>query len=167
MAATPILLIAAGLLIIRFRKLDWGEDVGFQRPSLKLAILWLLAFLMLAAAQQLFAEGDSAAGSWRGKYDAAGIAVRILAVGLIYPVAEEFFFRGVFFGVLSRRLGAAVAILVPAIVFGLIHVQYDGPVWVVADGILFGLARFHTGSVYIPMLLHVLGNGYAVWERLA
>lgn len=34
------------------------------------------------------------------------------------------------------------------------------------DGLFFGLARHRTGSVLVPMLLHSLGNGYAVYQRL-
>jgi membrane protease YdiL (CAAX protease family) len=39
--------------------------------------------------------------------------------------------------------------------------------FVFADGVLYGVARVRSGSVYVAMLLHALGNGYAVWERLA
>ena len=35
------------------------------------------------------------------------------------------------------------------------------------DGLVFGLARYHTGSIFVPILLHMLGNTYAVWQRLA
>jgi membrane protease YdiL (CAAX protease family) len=165
-AATPFFWLAVGLAIVRFRKLDWAEDVGFRLPSLRDLLIWTAAFVAYAAAVEVFGGGESMAGSWKGKYDATGIAVRIAAIALVYPVAEEFFFRGVFIGVARRRIGNALAVIAAAVVFGLIHVQYDWPVWIVADGLFFGLARVMTRSVYVPMLLHVLGNSYAVWERL-
>jgi hypothetical protein len=107
-------------------------------------------------------------GGWRGKYDALNLAIRILAVGLIYPVAEEFFFRGALLGLVRRRFGDIVGIAVPAILFALVHIQYDwrGMAFILLDGLIFGIARVRTGCLYVAMLLHVIGNGYAVWERV-
>jgi membrane protease YdiL (CAAX protease family) len=166
-AAIPLFLTLTGLAIIRYRKLDWNADVGLRLPSSGgLALLWVALFFVLAAAQESFASDPDPRGSWAWRYDATQIAVRVAAVGLIYPLVEEFFFRGVFLGVVRRRFGTIAAVLVPAIIFGFIHTQYEWPMWIVADGILFGLSRVSTGSVFVPMLLHVLGNSYAVWERL-
>jgi uncharacterized protein len=167
-ALTPLLLAAAGLLIVRFRRLSWRDDVGFKAPRLVDLVFWCAIFVLIAALGELVSEGG-AAGSWRGEYSAADLAIRIVAVAFVYPIAEEFFFRGVFLGVVRRRLGDVAAIVLPAVMFGLIHVQYDwrGMAFVALDGLIFGLCRVRTGSVYVPMLLHILGNSYAVWERLA
>lgn len=166
-ALTPMLLTVVGLLIVRFRKLSWRDDVGFKPPGLRALLVWCAIFLTLAAIGELVTD-NGAGGSWRGKYSAADLAVRVAAVALIYPVAEEFFFRGVFLGVVRRRFGDFAAVLLPALIFGLIHIQYDwqGMAFVALDGLIFGIARIRTGSVYVPMLLHILGNSYAVWERL-
>ncbi|HEX9933542.1 MAG TPA: CPBP family intramembrane glutamic endopeptidase [Allosphingosinicella sp.] len=165
-AATPLLLAIVGLAIVRFRKLSWTDDVGFRAPAAGAAVAWTAAFLALAVAEELFASGESARGTWLGKYDTTQIAVRIVAVGLIYPIVEEFFFRGVFLGAARQKIGTVAAVVVTSVVFGLIHTQYSWPVWIVADGLLFALCRVNTGSIYLPMLFHVLGNGYGVWERL-
>lgn len=167
-ALTPILLTAVGLLIVRFRKLSWGDDVGLKAPRLADLLFWCAIFAIIAALAELMTEPGTG-GSWRGKYSAADLAVRVVAVALLYPVAEEFFFRGVFLGVVRRRFGAVAAVVLPALVFGLIHIQYDwqGMAFVALDGLIFGIARVRTGSVCVPMLLHILGNSYAVWERLA
>lgn len=163
----PLVLAAAGLAIVRFRLLDWREDVGLRRPRLVDAVFWLAVFIIWASVGELMAEGDPV-GSWRGRYSGADLAIRLVAVPLVYPIVEEFFFRGVFLGVVRRRFGDIAGILLPALMFGLIHVQYDwrGMAFVFLDGLLFGLARVRSGSVYVAMLLHVAGNSYAVWERL-
>ena len=168
-ALTPLLLAAAGLLIVRFRRLSWREDVGFKPPRLVDLVFWCAIFVLIASLGELVGGDGGTAGSWRGRYSAADLAIRIVAVALVYPVAEEFFFRGVFLGVVRRRLGDIAAVVLPAAMFGLIHVQYDwrGMAFVALDGLIFGLCRLRTGSVYLAMLLHILGNSYAVWERLA
>jgi membrane protease YdiL (CAAX protease family) len=157
-----------GLAMVKFRRLSWVDDVGLKRPGALDAAIWGLGFLILVLVLELVAGDGQHVGGWRGKYDAANLAIRILAVGLIYPVAEEFFFRGALLGLVRRRFGDVVGILVPAIVFALVHIQYDwrGMAFILLDGLIFGLARVRTGSLYVAMLLHVIGNSYAVWERL-
>jgi hypothetical protein len=166
-ALIPVVLAAAGLAIVRFRRLDWREDVGFVRPRAVDLLSWTAVFVLIAAIGELTAEGDPT-GSWRGRYSGADLAIRLAAVPLVYPIVEEFFFRGVFLGVVRRRFGDIAGVLLPALMFGAIHVQYDwrGMLFVFLDGLIFGVARVRTGSVFVPMLLHVLGNSYAVWERL-
>ena len=165
---TPVMLALFGLAMVKFRKLDWREDVGFKPPALRDAAIWAIGFLILVLALELLVGDGEKMGAWRGKYDSANLAVRIVAVGLIYPVAEEFFFRGALLGMVRRRFGDLAGIVLPALLFGLIHIQYDwrGMAFVMLDGLIFGIARVRTGSVYVAMLLHVIGNGYAVWERV-
>jgi hypothetical protein len=167
-AMTPLLLLTAGLLIVRFRRLDWREDVGFKAPRLVDLIFWCAILVTIASLGELMSEGDPG-GTWRGKYSGADLAVRLVAVPLLYPIAEEFFFRGVFLGVVRRRFGDIAAVILPAILFGIIHIQYDwrGMAFVALDGLIFGIARVRSGSVYVPILLHIIGNCWAVWERLA
>ena len=164
--ATPAFFVAVGVTIVRFRKLSWRDDVGLRLPSAGQTAIWMAAFVLLFIAQEQFAQGDEAWGSWRGKYDAGQVAIRIVAISLLYPLAEEFFFRGVALGAIARRFGSVAAVLITAAAFALLHTQYDWPVWILFDGLLFGLSRVSSGSVYLPMLLHVIGNTYSVWERL-
>ena len=87
----------------------------------------------------------------------------------IAPLAEEVAFRGTMYGdFMKRGLHPALAILLPAVAFTAVHLQYSGPglLFILVDGIIFGLARHHTKSLFVPVLLHTLGNAYAVAERL-
>ena len=167
----PLLFATIGFAVIRFRKLSLADDVGFRPFAAKDLLIWGGAFLVLAVAQEVISNAaglESSAGSWRGKYGEADLAVRILAVGLLYPIAEEFLFRGVILGAFSRKFGPAAAVILSAIAFAVVHVQYDliGMGFILADGLLFGAARVLGRSVYLPMIFHVLGNSYAVWERI-
>ena len=168
---TPVMMVGLGLLIVRLRRLSWVEDVGMRLPEPRTGLLWLLAFLVLAIAMELVGNWfalDDPGGSWRGKYDAFNLAIRLLAIPLVYPLAEEFFFRGAFLGVLRRKFGDVVAILGSSLLFAVAHLQYDwrGMVFVLVDGLFFAICRVRTGSLLLVMLMHVLGNSYAAWERL-
>ena len=126
------------------------------------------AQLNLLAAAIFPGAADDPGGVWRGKYDTANLLIRIAAIGLIYPVAEEYFFRGAILGMISKKFNDAAGIIVSALLFGLVHIQYDwrGMALIVVDALFFAICRTRTGSLYLTMLLHILGNSYAIWERL-
>jgi membrane protease YdiL (CAAX protease family) len=85
------------------------------------------------------------------------------------PVAEEFLFRGFLFrGWAASFLGPIGAIVLSAIVFALIHLQYD---WfyiacIAAVGLLFGYLRYRSGSTWLTVITHGLYNLLAVLVAL-
>ena len=78
--------------------------------------------------------------------------------GMVGPIAEELFFRGVLYGFL-RRWGVVVALVVSTLVFVLIHPMKSGfPVTQAVGGIVFALAYEMGGSLVVPITIHALGN---------
>jgi membrane protease YdiL (CAAX protease family) len=61
------------------------------------------------------------------------------------------------------------AIALTAAFFAILHLQYGAPQigLILVDGVFYGLARAASGSVVVPLACHMIGNGYAAWERLA
>jgi membrane protease YdiL (CAAX protease family) len=85
----------------------------------------------------------------------------LAAVVVLIPIAEETLFRGFLMrGWLRSPRSAWPVILTTAALFAIIHVQYD---WfligqVFAFGVLFGWARWATGSTLLTIVLHALVN---------
>jgi membrane protease YdiL (CAAX protease family) len=78
--------------------------------------------------------------------------------GLLAPVAEELFFRGILYGFL-RRWGVIVAIVFSTLIFVLCHPINSGiPVTRLLGGILFAVAYEISGSLIVPITIHGLGN---------
>lgn len=166
-AALKVGVSAAVIAIVLFRTRNIPRaELGLVRPPVVASLTFVLAYLawMLASDATLH---------WRGPWDfrpwiaapLAASAMRLVAVALLGPIAEELIFRGWFLGLLKRRVGAHVAILATAVGWALLHYSYT---WVVVlviivDGILLGLARWKTGSVYVPIAMHALYNLYAIW----
>lgn len=77
------------------------------------------------------------------------------------PVAEEFLFRGFLFrGWSASFLGPMGAIVLSAIVFALIHQQYE---WfyiacIAAVGLLLGYLRYRSNSTWLTVIVHALYN---------
>jgi len=92
----------------------------------------------------------------------------LLTIGLLAPLAEEVLFRGFMMrGLLASRCGSIGAVLLPALLWGVLHYDPDGTLgypagpllaYVGSFGILLGLARIHTGSLYAPLAMHACCN---------
>jgi len=83
------------------------------------------------------------------------------------PLAEESLFRGFLFeGIFHSRLGAAGAVILSALAWASIHLQYDlyGVATIFVSGLLLGYARLKTGSLYPTLFLHGLMNLIATVE---
>jgi membrane protease YdiL (CAAX protease family) len=140
---------------------------GLQPPAaLGAAAAWIAVYLGWMLGTDLVTH-------WRGPWDftawreapVAASVMRVMAVGVFGPIAEELVFRGFLFGLLKERIGLVATIAVTSFGWALLHFEYTW--WVIAiiavDGLLLGLARWRTGSVYVPIVMHVLYNLYAIW----
>jgi membrane protease YdiL (CAAX protease family) len=89
---------------------------------------------------------------------------------VVAPVAEEIFFRGFFFkGLEHSRLGPVGAIVLTAAVWALMHTQYDlyDAAVILLGGLLLGYARWRSGSLYVPLAMHMTQNLLATLEVVA
>lgn len=77
------------------------------------------------------------------------------------PIAEELLFRGQLQPAIERRFGPWPSILVPAIVFGAIHLQPLAAPPLILVGAILGWLRWKTGSLTIPIVFHVTMNAIA------
>ena len=80
------------------------------------------------------------------------------AMVAVIPLCEELIFRGALFGGLRRVLHPVAAMLISALVFGIMH---ESIVLLPAAALGFALAFLYeiTGSLSVPILFHGLHNG--------
>ncbi len=81
-----------------------------------------------------------------------------IAGGLIAPIAEEIFFRGILFG-FFRKNGAVFAAIISTLIFASMH-SIGGAVPVVQTigGLLFAASYEIEKSLFTPIIIHTLGN---------
>lgn len=139
-------------------------------PFMESVIYWNyhldLSFLgeKLAAAARTLEDANSAMMRMLMSDSSVGtLIVNILIVGVLAGFSEELFFRGGF----QRLLTAAgvnrhVAIWLIAIIFSALHLQFYGFVPRVLLGVLFGYMLLWSGSLWLPVAMHVLNNSIYV-----
>jgi membrane protease YdiL (CAAX protease family) len=77
------------------------------------------------------------------------------------PVFEELFYRGfVFEGIRASWLGGWGAVVITALLWTLIHQEYDSLEFAAMfiTGLMLGVARLRTGSVPLTIVMHMLHN---------
>jgi len=78
--------------------------------------------------------------------------------GMVGPIAEELFFRGIIYGFL-RRWGMLFALVLSTLIFVLAHPVIPWiPLSQIIGGIVFAVAYEVEGSLIAPITIHVLGN---------
>ena len=186
-AAACVYLLTFGIivtvpwLIRRYR--TTREEIGLTRlPSwmdIGLApagfIIYLLASGLLMYALTKFISGfDAAEPQNIGFQDLSQGYEYVLAfitLVVIAPVAEEAIFRGYLYGKLRKSVSIWLAVLVTSILFGLLHMKWDGGllaginvgVDVFILSIIMCSLREVTGSIWAGVLLHMLKNGLAFY----
>ena len=92
----------------------------------------------------------------------AGLVVMLMVAGIIVPIAEEVFFRGVLYTWLRNRWGPMVGVIVSSLVFGAFHLS---PVWIAFAfflGIILALLYEFSGSLWPAIGFHALNNVISV-----
>ena len=118
---------------------QWVNDLKAQEASVRLALEVLLSDMV---PMTLLAN--------------AIIMVVVPAVG------EELFFRGAVQGLLGRKFSYHIAIAISALFFALGHMQPLSVLPILFMGVLFGYLRHWTGSIWIPIALHLINNAAAL-----
>ena len=87
-----------------------------------------------------------------------GLFFFLVVGGIIGPVAEEIFFRGMLYGYF-RRWGMWTALLLSTLVFVMAHAIFHRiPLPQIVGGILFAVAYEKEKNLMVPITIHVLGN---------
>lgn len=167
---TPAALMAGALIGTYRNRLDPRTGLGLQLPSARHTLIFSAVFVALMAAHESLYHllGLAQDSDWR-RYAPAALAIRIMFAAFVYPVAEEFFFRGFLLGLITRKAGPIVGIVATAVLFTALHGlqgPWIGGLQILADGLFFGFVRVRSGALVLPIGFHIVGNSLAVLQRL-
>jgi membrane protease YdiL (CAAX protease family) len=166
-------LVGAALLFASFVRPPRGWHFGLRRtafwPAVGWAALGLVSFYVFAAAYTAVLNPhveQSVAKDLGADQSTFGLVAAGVMIICVAPFAEEFFFRGFFYGALRTRFSVIPAALIDGLVFGAIHFEggSDGLLIVpplAVLGFVFCLVYERTRSLYPVVALHSINNSIA------
>jgi membrane protease YdiL (CAAX protease family) len=170
--ATAIVCTYLIWLIIKLRHtLSVTEYLGLRPISVKAMLISLaMAVGLIALSDGLsYFLGKPIVSEWQlNLYVSSGWPVLLWAAFIVFgPIFEEALFRGLLFeGFRQSRMGAIGAVILTAFLWAISHVQYDayGMIGILIWGIVLGVVRFRTGSLWSVLAMHALLNLVATVE---
>jgi uncharacterized protein len=169
---TAAICIGLIVILIRVRKASVKEYLGLRRISWKTVMVLIAATagLLLATegVSQLFKNPTT--DELRLFETSVYPPVLWLALVVFAPLLEEAVFRGFLFeGFRSSRMGTGLTVIIMAMVWASLHIQYNFVYIAIIFfvGIALGFARVRTGSLWSPILMHSLFNLAAVTQAIS
>ncbi|MEQ1567441.1 MAG: CPBP family intramembrane glutamic endopeptidase [Myxococcota bacterium] len=141
-ATVAALAVAAGLGLTAGQPGSWLSDRFLERYDWAPMVVDLI--------------GDALG---RGGFEAVTMAI---TVGLLAPVCEELIFRGYLWSAFERSAPPWVALVVTSSVFAAYHLDPPQVIGVVPIAFVLGWVRWHTGSVWPGVVMHVVNNTFAL-----
>jgi membrane protease YdiL (CAAX protease family) len=172
--------VAAALWLTGWKATPRPADFGYRRVHIRtavqaivLAALGYYGLTALYSAVLNLHQNDKLPSDLGVTHSTFALVAASVFVCAVAPMAEEFFFRGFFFGALRNMpvrlgrhdLGPWIAAVLTGILFGLAHLGSAPAEFLVPLGFLgfvLCLVRWRTGSLYPCMALHSANNALAL-----
>jgi len=152
---------AIGLTARRLPRAVWEglKTLAAAMPAVIIALfaatyVYLLVFHEMPAVHEVLKAVQQTDDTW------LRIVFFVLA-GLVIPLFEELFYRGIVLTSLLRTGSAPLAIVVSAAFFGIVHFPVPASVpALVILGLALGYAYYRTRSLWAPFVMHAAFNLY-------
>jgi uncharacterized protein len=166
-------LVAVALLFASFVRRPRPWHFGLRRtpfwPAVGWAALGIFSFYVFAAIYSVAVQPDveqTVAEDLGADESTIGLIAAGFMIICVAPFAEEFFFRGFFYGALRTRFSVAAAAIIDGLVFGLIHFEGSTEGLLIVPplavlGVVFCLVYEQTRSLYPVIALHSINNSIA------
>lgn len=169
------------VLMSKILKLNMA-DYGFAKIGLKFkwCLIAIVLLLIVTGVYLLFFQGKFVPSDMNGNQIFTTLSAGIVFMGIAAGFVEEMVFRGVILNLLKERWNIWIAVIVPSVLFGLVHVigmdfSLGSCLLVILAGtmvgIMFSLIEIESGSVWNNGLVHaiwnivIIGGGLSIGEE--
>jgi uncharacterized protein len=173
-AAQTLGLAGALAYLAARRRLSW-RLLGPRRPRWRHVAIGLgvgvggfvAVNLLIAGLLQIFGPVEPPEQQLLSDVTAGGLTTlfAVVAAVVMAPLVEEVVFRGVLFQGLKRRIGLWPGALVSGLLFAVVHVEVQQPLYssaFVLLGLLFAWTMHRFGSLLVPIVAHAAFNAVSV-----
>lgn len=140
-----------------------NELLGFRKIKISSFFMIILFTILLQpmatainAISMLFV--DNAVNSISGEVLQMPFPVMLFMIAGLGPLSEEFVFRGIIFRGYKNSGTALWSVFWSALLFGLMHLNFNQAAYTFALGIMFALLVEATGSLWSSVIAHMLFN---------
>ncbi|MBK8497318.1 MAG: CPBP family intramembrane metalloprotease [Flavobacteriales bacterium] len=155
------------LTVVLWKRTRTADFLGLRFPQPMQLLKWFGLFALLMLGIEMLARLSPVFQSDFMKEvvgSTTNMAMLVLGVAVIGPLFEEFLLRGLLYGSLRHIVDEHASVALTAGVFALMHLQYSLPIMllILPMGIVLGYARARSGSIWVPVMLHMVNNGLSV-----
>lgn len=171
-SAQMVNVIPLFLVMLIGRRKDRTEKIftdvlGFRRIKMStvfMTILYTILIIPLStlanAISMLFV--DNAVNEIAGDVLDVPFVIMFFVMAVFAPFCEELVFRGAYFRGLRKSGNIFGAVLLSAVLFALMHLNFNQAAYAVLLGIMMALAAEATGSTTTSFIMHFVFNGQSV-----
>lgn len=147
--------------VVRFRKttpkiLLWSFVIGLAGINISAILIGVMGVLFPT---QMAEYIEAIEGSIGG----ANVLLSVIAAVILAPLVEEIALRGMLFRWFEKiNTKPWVIVILSGLFFGLFHLNLIQGVFTAVIGVLYALAFYMTKSLWVPIVMHLANNGFAV-----
>ena len=157
----------------------------FGLPKFKIKIRWgivaVLLPVIIKGSYLLIFNGKYVSSNMNGNQIFTTLSAGIAFTGIAAGFVEEMVFRGVILNALKKRWNVKVAVIVPSMLFGIVHVlgqdfSIGSCLLVIIAGtmvgVMFSMIAIESGSIWNSGIVHaiwnivIIGGGLAIGEKM-
>lgn len=161
---------AVPLFLTWYMKADLKKSIGLKKPKVLPSIggvfLWIGALSLMLVYQVLISDVVTEVPTMVGIeqiFDEMSMLQQFFFIAFTPGICEELLFRGLAFRPIEKKLGPKKAILITAVLFGIMHLDIVRLLPTVLLGLVMGTVAYASGSIFPVMILHILNNSFAAF----
>ena len=148
-------------------KTNFGRMLGFHRIKLSTALYVILFVILLSPLITLINAftmlyTDNTVAEMTPEILEVPFPLMLFIIGIFAPFCEEFVFRGVIFHSYRRTQAGIWPVVLSALLFGLMHLNFNQAAYAFVIGIGLALLVDATGSIWSSILFHTVFNSFEV-----
>lgn len=167
LVSQSVILLPAFISLLSGKEKIRPRDLGFHR--IKISTVFLVALYTILcmplvtvvnAISMLFVDNTVVALS--SDILALPFGMSLFMMAIFGPLSEEFVFRGILFNSYRKEGNALGAILLSALTFGFMHMNFNQAGYAFVIGIALALVMVATNSIWAPVIMHFIINAQSV-----
>lgn len=158
--------VMAAVLLVPLGMVEWKRTFDAGTVEWGKAPLIILGALLFAFSLNILSEMADLEDVLGEQFvDLLTNPVGLLTIGVIGPIVEELIFREAIIGYsISKGMKPIRAVMMSALLFGIIHANPAQVPFAFAMGVLFGLVYLRSRSIVLTGIIHIINNSIAALQ---